>query len=149
MDHPAGRHSIWTNQRPISFIPRFLRRMLFLLQPSHFILAWNRHQICWLAYSVAWFTKKLNKIRTKSKLTYEQTFSKLSKFNLHFIKLLQLLGDFGAKPLGALSRQAPIVETKEHHKLYCGTTHQTSSVLSGGRRCRLICRPPPDYNASV
>jgi len=34
--------------------PPFLRRMPFLLQPSQFILAWNRHQICWLAYPVAW-----------------------------------------------------------------------------------------------
>ena len=35
--------------------PPFLRRMPFLPQPSQFILAWNRHQICWLAYPVAWF----------------------------------------------------------------------------------------------
>jgi len=27
--------------------------MLFLAQPSQFILAWNRHQIYWLAYLVA------------------------------------------------------------------------------------------------
>jgi len=39
---------------PPSFIP-FLCRMPFLLQPSHFILALDRHQICWLAYPVAWF----------------------------------------------------------------------------------------------
>ena len=45
-DHPGGRNSIWTNQRPTSVIHPFLRRMLFLLQPSHFILAWDRHQIC-------------------------------------------------------------------------------------------------------
>ena len=30
----------------------FLRRMPFLTQPSQFILAWDRHQICWLAYPV-------------------------------------------------------------------------------------------------
>ena len=44
--HPAGRHSIQTNQRPTPNIPFFLRQMPWLLQPSHFILAWNRHQIC-------------------------------------------------------------------------------------------------------
>jgi len=32
----------------------FLRRMPYLLQPSHFILAWDRHQIRWLTYPVAW-----------------------------------------------------------------------------------------------
>jgi len=30
----------------------FLYRMPFLLQPSQFILAWDRYQICWLAYPV-------------------------------------------------------------------------------------------------
>ena len=49
-DNPARRHSIRTNQRPISLIPLLLCRMPFLSQPSHFILAWDRHQICWLAY---------------------------------------------------------------------------------------------------
>jgi len=29
--------------------------MPFLLQPSHFILAWDRHQMCWIVYPVAWF----------------------------------------------------------------------------------------------
>jgi len=55
-DHLAGRHSIGTNQWPTSIMPQFLRRMLFMPQPSHFILAWDRHQICWLAYPVAWFS---------------------------------------------------------------------------------------------
>ena len=27
--------------------------MPFLQQPSQFIVAWDRHQICWLAYPVA------------------------------------------------------------------------------------------------
>jgi len=49
-DHPAWRHYIWTNQRPTSIIPPFLRRMP---HPSYFILDWDRHQICWLAYPVA------------------------------------------------------------------------------------------------
>jgi len=47
-DHPGGRHSIWTKQWPISIIPPFLRWMPFLSQASNFILAWDRHQICWL-----------------------------------------------------------------------------------------------------
>jgi len=50
--HPAGRHSIRTNQQPTSIIAPFLRQMPFLPQPSHIILAWHRHQICWLAYPV-------------------------------------------------------------------------------------------------
>jgi len=54
-NHPAGCHSVRTNQRPTSIISPFLCRMPFLPQPSHFILAWERHQICWLAYPVAWF----------------------------------------------------------------------------------------------
>jgi len=40
---------------PISAIPPFLHWMPFLAQPSQFILAWDRHQTCWLAYPVAWF----------------------------------------------------------------------------------------------
>ena len=42
---------------PTSAIPPFLCRMPFLTQPSQFILAWDRHQICWLAYPVAWFIR--------------------------------------------------------------------------------------------
>jgi len=57
---PAGRHSIWSSQRPTSLIPPFLCRMPFLPQPSQFILAWNRHQICWLAYPLAWFLLQVN-----------------------------------------------------------------------------------------
>jgi len=37
---------------PTSAIP-------FLAQPSQFILAWDRQQICWLAYPVAWFAQWL------------------------------------------------------------------------------------------
>ena len=54
-NNPAGRHSVRINQPPTSLIPPFLRRMPFLPQPSQFILAWDKHQICWLAYPVAWF----------------------------------------------------------------------------------------------
>jgi len=43
-------HPIQNNWCPTSAIPLFLRRMPFLTQPSKFILAWDRHQICWLAY---------------------------------------------------------------------------------------------------
>jgi len=69
-DHLDGRHSIRTYQRPTSVIPPFLRRMSFLPQPSHFILAWNRHRICWLAYPVAWFLHD-------GKPTFNTTHSKL------------------------------------------------------------------------
>jgi len=48
-------HPIQTNWCPPSLPSApFLCRMPFLTQPSQFILAWNRHQICWLAYLVAW-----------------------------------------------------------------------------------------------
>ena len=56
------RHTIWLGATPSGLIsdpppspPLFLRQMPFQPQLSHFILAWNRHQICWLAYPVAWF----------------------------------------------------------------------------------------------
>ena len=54
-NHPAGRHFIRTNKRPTSIKPLFVRLMPFRPQPSHFILAWDRHQIWWLAYPLAWF----------------------------------------------------------------------------------------------
>jgi len=53
-NNPAGRHSIWTNHRPTSLIPSFSCQMPFLPQPSQFILALDRHQICWLAYLDYW-----------------------------------------------------------------------------------------------
>jgi len=37
---------------PVTNLHHLLRQMHFLSQPSHFILAWDRHQICWLAYPV-------------------------------------------------------------------------------------------------
>jgi len=40
---------------PPSSSPIFLCQMPFPPQRSEFILAWDRHQICWLAYPVAWF----------------------------------------------------------------------------------------------
>jgi len=50
--HQAGRHSIWTNQRPTSIIPQFLHQMPFLSQPSHFILACIHSGV--VAYPVVW-----------------------------------------------------------------------------------------------
>jgi len=41
---------------PPSSLP-FLCGMPFLPQPSQFILVWDRQQICWLAYTVAWSIK--------------------------------------------------------------------------------------------
>ena len=51
---PAGRHSIQANQQCTSLIAPLLRPVPFLPQPSQFILAWDRHQICWFAYPVAY-----------------------------------------------------------------------------------------------
>jgi len=53
------RQSSWAPLQPVLSVthlphPPILRRMPFLPQPSQFILAWDRHQICWLAYPVAW-----------------------------------------------------------------------------------------------
>jgi len=53
-DRPSGRHSIQTNQWHIAIIPPFLLQMLFLPQPSQFILAWDRHQVCWLFMNFWW-----------------------------------------------------------------------------------------------
>jgi len=59
----ADTPTIWMGATPSGLIndppsslphPQFLCRMPFLLQPSHFLLAWDRHQTCWLAYPVAW-----------------------------------------------------------------------------------------------
>jgi len=63
-DNQAGRHSIRTNQRPTSIIPHFLHRMPFLSQPSHFILAWDKHQRCWLACPMVWFHYSNNQCKT-------------------------------------------------------------------------------------
>jgi len=49
-DNPAWRHSMRTNKQLTSLIPPFLRHMPFLLQPSQFILACGRHQMCWLDF---------------------------------------------------------------------------------------------------
>jgi len=56
-DNPAGRHSMQTNQRPTSFIPHFYARCHSCRNPpNQFILVWERHQICWLAYPAAWLS---------------------------------------------------------------------------------------------
>jgi len=41
---------------PISAIRTIFTPFPFFAQPYQFILAWDRHQICWLAYPVALFT---------------------------------------------------------------------------------------------
>jgi len=43
-DNPGGRHSIQTKQQSTSINPPFLHRMTFLLQPSQFIMASDRHR---------------------------------------------------------------------------------------------------------
>ena len=55
----ADTPTMWLGATPSGLIsnsppssPSFLHRMPFLPQPSQFILAWKRHQICWLAYRV-------------------------------------------------------------------------------------------------
>jgi len=50
---PDGLPPIQTNWCPSLPSPPFLCQMSFLAQPSQFILNWDRHQICWLAYPVA------------------------------------------------------------------------------------------------
>ena len=40
--------------------PIFLCQMPFLRQPSQFVLAWDRHQIYWLAYQVACINSNKN-----------------------------------------------------------------------------------------
>jgi len=57
VDNPTGCHSIRTIDAPTSIIFPVLRRMPFLPQPSKFILAWGRHQICWIAYLEAQLLK--------------------------------------------------------------------------------------------
>ena len=46
-------HLSWSSVIPYLLPPSpFLHWMPFLAQPSQFILAWDWHQICWLAYPV-------------------------------------------------------------------------------------------------
>jgi len=52
-DNAGGRHSIRTNQQSTSINPPIFTLDALLLQPCQFILAWDRHQICWIAYPVA------------------------------------------------------------------------------------------------
>jgi len=53
-DKLAQRHPIQTNWCPYLCHPHHFYALPFLVQPSQFILAWDRHQICWLACPVAW-----------------------------------------------------------------------------------------------
>jgi len=43
-DNPGGRYCIQTNQHSTSIKSPFLCRVRLLLQPSQFILAWDRHR---------------------------------------------------------------------------------------------------------
>jgi len=55
-DHPAGRHSIQTNQRPTSVTsPHFYAGCPSCCNPPtlSWLGSWDRHQ-WWLAYQVAW-----------------------------------------------------------------------------------------------
>jgi len=95
-DNLAARYSIWTNQRPTSIIPPLLHWMPlpFLPQPSQFILAWDRHQICWLAYPVAWFTSQnqnsinvLLNIHSQTMCTHQLHIDREPKKTVHSKKL--------------------------------------------------------------
>jgi len=44
--------------------------MPFLTKPSQFILAWDRHQICWIAYPVAWLKCPFIKMKMYQHLIY-------------------------------------------------------------------------------
>jgi len=64
-------HPIQTKWCPHLCIPTILRRMPFLAQPSQFILVWDRHQICWLAYLVEWLNWKDNRHKFKMQPQYK------------------------------------------------------------------------------
>ena len=51
--NPSGCHPIRTIDAPISIIPHFYAECRFCCNPLKFILASDRHRICWLAYPVA------------------------------------------------------------------------------------------------
>ena len=59
-NNPDGRHpSSRLIGAPTSAIPPILCQMPFLApQSSQFLLAWDRHQVCWLAYLVAWLMSR-------------------------------------------------------------------------------------------
>ena len=50
---PSG---LTSDPRSTSSPPPLFPRMPYLPQSSHFILACNRHQMCWFAYPVAWLS---------------------------------------------------------------------------------------------
>jgi len=54
INHPDGLPPIQTNWCPHLCHPHHFYARCPSWQPSQFILAWDRHQICWLAYPVAW-----------------------------------------------------------------------------------------------
>jgi len=67
-DSPVGHHPIRTIHAPTSVVPPILCRMPFLSQPSQFILAWDRHQICWIAYLEAWLCYESQNVQLKRSL---------------------------------------------------------------------------------
>ena len=62
--------------------PPLLRRIPFLLQPSQFILAWDRHKNAGLHFPVAWFS-----IITYCKFIAESKSKNILKFSEHLAKL--------------------------------------------------------------
>jgi len=56
--------------------------MPFLLQPSQFILALDRHQICWLAYPAVWLELHPKDIQESPSIYY----SKLHNAAINFSK---------------------------------------------------------------
>jgi len=60
-DNLARRHSILTNQRPISIIPPFLLRMPSCRNPPKLSCLGTGIKICWTANPVAWFLQYLLK----------------------------------------------------------------------------------------
>jgi len=70
----ADAQTIWWTATPsrltgvlTSAIPTIFKQHALPSQPSQFILAWDRHQICWFAYPVGW-------------LTYIHTYKKAKQF---------------------------------------------------------------------
>jgi len=55
-NNPAGHHSIQTNQWSTSLISPFFMPDALPAATFEFILAWDRHQICWLAYPAVFFS---------------------------------------------------------------------------------------------
>jgi len=55
----------------------------FLPQPSQFILTWDRHQISWLAYPVAWLKLSLLKHNRKQQIIFTKYMAEISTIRQH------------------------------------------------------------------